>query len=547
MDTGTVARAEAGWFCVGLGTPVRTRAADWSSWSPILPTTAPPTADRPGAPETDTARPGPGEEDQLLWAVEQILKKADFPAFSEQIKETMALLEDEEVSARALGNVVVRNYGLTLKVLQVANAFANNRTGVPVFSVEHAIFRLGVGRVRAIAGGMVFFEHFRGLNEAVKELVLLSLVTANQAEAAAEKVGHRKPEEAYLCGMLRNVGEILIASYFPEQLQQIRAEITAQGVAITQACRSVLGFTYDELGVAMVGRWNMPAEVGAAMTSEAEGRASDAPLVVTLAQLAHALTGAIYRSPAAVESRTRVALVLQKFGAGLGISSEGLEKIAAKAATEARNTLTQCKISPRDLTILDESRAAQAFGKAAGSGTSTTSRAPNAATSPRTVAELEREIDDMVRENTGPAELQAVMLKILEAIQRGAGFDRALFALVSPERDCVQGRLAVGDGSDELKTKFTIPLGFAGGPIGIALARQQAVSLRADWELQPTEVIQLMQLGARMLCVLPLAANGQLIGCLYFDQIESVNAPTTAIEAVLHRLRDRTVQVLRRK
>ena len=489
--------------------------------------------------------PEPTPEERLELCVNQILEKPDFPAFSEQIRETMALLEDEEVSARALGNVVMRNYGLTLKVLQVANAFANNRTGVPVFSVEHAIFRLGVGRVRALAGGLVFFEHFRGLNEAVKELVLLSLVTANQAESAAEKVGHREPEEAYLCGMLRNVGEILIASYFPEQLQRVRAETSAQGVAVTQVCRSVLGFTYDELGMAMVGRWNMPAEVGAAMTPDIEGRGSDARRVVTLAQLAHALTGAIYRSPAALESRARVALVVQKFGAGLGISSDSLEKIAAKAATEARNALTQCKVSPRDLTILDKSRAAQAFGKAAGSGT--TSRAPDATTNPHTVAQLEREIDDMVRENTRPAELQAILLKILEAIQRGAGFDRALFALVSPERDCVQGRLAIGNGSDELKTKFTIPLGLTGGPIGIALARQQEVSLRADWELQPTEVIQLMQLGARMLCVLPLAANGQLIGCLYYDQVESVNGPTTAVEAALHRLRDRTVQVLRRK
>jgi eukaryotic-like serine/threonine-protein kinase len=398
---------------------------------------------------------------------------------------------------------------------------------------------------------MVFFEHFRGLNEAVKELVLLSLVTANQAESAAEKVGYRKPEEAYLCGMLRNVGEILIASYFPEQLQQIRAEVSDQGAAITQACRSVLGFTYDELGVTMVGRWNMPAEVGAAMTSEAEGRASDAPIVVTLAQLAHALTGAIYRSPAAVESRTRVALVLQKFGSGLGISSEGLEKIAAKAAAEARDTLSQCKVAPKDLTILAESHAAKAFGKAGDSGkaedSGTTARVPNAATGPRTVAQLEREIDDMVRDTSGPADLQVVLLKILEAIQRGGGFDRVLFALLSPDRECVQGRIAIGDGSDELKAKFTIPLGFAGGPIGIALARQQEVSLRADWELQPTEVVQLTQLGARMLCVLPLLASGQLIGCLYYDQVESANGYTPAVDAALHRLRDRTVQVLRRK
>lgn len=456
----------------------------------------------------------------------------------------MQLLEDEEVSARALGNVVLRNYGLTLKVLQVANAFANNRTGVPVFSVEQAIFRLGIGRVRAIAGGMVFFEHFRGLSDVVKELVLFSLVTANQAECAAEKIRYRRPEEAYLCGMLRNVGEILIASYFPEQLTRIRAEVSKRNVALAQACRTVLGFTYDELGTAMACRWNMPAEVSASMTSESEAKSSGAPLVVTLTQLTHGLTSAIYRSPAS-ESRTRVALLFQKFGSELGINSEDLEQIANKAATEARSTLAQLRVPTKDLAVLDKARTAQAFGKSPGLDAPVDK--PGTNTNTRLFAQFERDIDNMVRANGGPGELQTVVLTVLEAIQKAAGFDRALFALVSPERDCVQGRLAVGAGAEELKAKFTIPLGLTGGPIGIALGRLQELSLRSDWELQPTEVIQLMQLGARMICVLPLAANGQLIGCLYYDQVESVNAPTPAVEATLRRLRDRTVQVLRRR
>ncbi len=501
------------------------------------------TARAAASPRTAVTGAEPTPKERLALCVEQILEKPDFPAFSEQIRETMQLLEDEEVSARTLGNVVLRNYGLTLKVLQVANAFGNNRTGVPIFSVEHAIFRLGLGRVRAIAGGMVFFEHFRGLNDAVKELVLLSLVTANQAECAAKKVGYRKPEEAYLCGMLRNMGEILIASYFPTQLTKIRAEVSERGVAITQACRNVLGFTYDELGTAMVGRWNMPAEVGAAMASDQEMKSSEAPVVVTLTQMTHALTAAIYRSPAS-ESRTRLALVLQKFGTGLGITNEGLEQIATEAASEARNTLCQFKISSRDLAILNESRAAQAFGKKVDAGASARAATP---TNARTFAQLEQDIDKMVRANAGPRELQSVVLMVLEAMQRGADADRALFALVSPERDCVQGRLAVGTGAEELKAKFTIPLGLSGGPIGIALSRQQELSLRSDWELQPTEVVQLMQLGARMVGVLPLAANGQLIGCLYYDQVDSVKAPTATVEAALRRLRDRTVQVLRRK
>ena len=102
-----------------------------------------PPAARPAMARMNT---GPAPDDSLERYVEQVLTKPDFPAFSAQIQEIMALLEDEEVSMRTLGDVVRRNYGLTLKVLQAANALGNNPTGVPIFSVESAIFRLGVDR-----------------------------------------------------------------------------------------------------------------------------------------------------------------------------------------------------------------------------------------------------------------------------------------------------------------------------------------------------------------------------------------------------------------
>ena len=249
------------------------------------------TSSNPAAyPTTAVMHTEPTPEARLERCVEQILGKPDFPAFAQEIGGTVELLDDEDISARKLGDVVLRNYGLTLKVLQVANAFGNNPTGIPIFSIEHAIFRLGVDRVRSMASGLVFFEHFRTQNEAVKELVLLSLVTANQAEAAAETLGYPKPEEAYLCGMLRNIGEILVANYFPQDLARVRAELLQPGVGLTKACRTVLGFTYDELGVAMVARWKMPADVSDAIRSNADMASSAESHVVKIAQLAHALS-----------------------------------------------------------------------------------------------------------------------------------------------------------------------------------------------------------------------------------------------------------------
>jgi len=159
--------------------------------------------------------------------------------------------------------------------------------------------------------------------------------------------------------------------------------------------------------------------------------------------------------------------------------------------------------------------------------------------------QLEREIDELLRVDKGPGDVPAVMSRVLKAIQLGAGFDHAIFATV--DGDCVRGRMAVGADADDLRARFTIPIGSAGGPMGQALARHQALTLRSDGDLQPEEVIQLMQFGVRTLSVLPLVAAGQLIGCLYYDQLDLVVAPTSVVESALRRLRDRTLQVLSRK
>ena len=116
-------------------------------------------------------------------------------------------------------------------------------------------------------------------------------------------------------------------------------------------------------------------------------------------------------------------------------------------------------------------------------------------------------------------DLHSVLLMVLEAVQRGGGFDRVLFGLVTPDKQTVQGRAAIGSRSEPLKDLFTFPLSVRGGPIGVALARQQELLLRADWELRPDEAALLAHFGARLIGVLPLSVANVLVGCLYFDRV----------------------------
>jgi hypothetical protein len=152
--------------------------------------------------------------------VQRILQAEDFPAFSRVMSELMASLSNPEASAQRLANLVLRDYAMTVKVIRAANSAHYNRSGRPVQSATHALMLLGARNVRDLASALLLFEHYRGRSSGLKELMLLSLLTASHAREASLRVGAGDPEAAQLCGMFRNLGEVLVAAHLPGRLRR---------------------------------------------------------------------------------------------------------------------------------------------------------------------------------------------------------------------------------------------------------------------------------------------------------------------------------------
>ena len=127
--------------------------------------------------------------------VRRILVADDFPAFSRHMGELMASLQEGEASAQRLANLVLRDYALTVKVIRTSNTVHYNRTGRPVQSATHAMMLLGAQTVRDLASGLLLFEQYRGRSPGLKELMLLSLLTAGHAREAASPAGRRRPRD----------------------------------------------------------------------------------------------------------------------------------------------------------------------------------------------------------------------------------------------------------------------------------------------------------------------------------------------------------------
>ena len=115
----------------------------------------------------------------------QILSEADFPAISKDALDALRATPDDDASLQRLANIVLRDYALTLKVLRTANS-AYYKRGKPVQSATHAMLLLGARTVRHLAGSIMMFDHYRKRSPGLKELMLMSMITANHAR----EIGH---------------------------------------------------------------------------------------------------------------------------------------------------------------------------------------------------------------------------------------------------------------------------------------------------------------------------------------------------------------------
>ena len=490
--------------------------------------------------------------------LEEILKDGDFPALSRQIRDTLTALDDEGASMQRLANVVLQDYGLTLKVIHTANCFHYNRSGQPILSATQALILLGVKTTRDLASSLLLFEHYHRKSPWLKELMLLSMLTANQAGEAAERLHLDAPEQAYLCGMFRNLGEVLLACHRPAEYAAILRAVTSERKTPAAACLALLTFTYEGLGEAIASHWGMPPAVSQALQSSGAADSDDLGAIVSFS---HALTSAVYRDESA-QSRAAIAHVFERYKDRLGLDRDNVTTILERAVLGTREAFFQAGIPVDDLRLWRQTRVAlqvirslpseTGFEPADADAADTPAKAGADAVAPSLQALREGFVKDILTALGSPhgVDLNQLLLMVLEGIYRGGPFDRAMFCLASADRSVAQGRFGLGADIDSLVAQFQFPMASSssGGPVARALTAGQDLWCSKTAGLAPDEAALAARFGADAFAVFPLVVRKRIVGCLYFDRRTNQPAPDEATWIFLRRLRDaaaRAVEIAR--
>jgi YD repeat-containing protein len=479
--------------------------------------------------------------------LKEILKQPDFPALSYHIQQVMHALDDEETSLRRLTSLVLRDYSLTLKVLRTANSVQYNRSGRQVISVSHAVVLLGTQAIRYLASSLALFEHFRQQSPGLKELMLLSLLTATEARAVAAEIRYPRREEAYLCGMFRNLGEILIANYFAPQYASILQEMKEHDLSDREASLRVMQFTYDDLGHAVARHWRMPEQVVRCMEApepaHRSGMGGEADRLTALTAFSHALTSAVYRREPE-GARARVTLLIEDYLPTLELQRSQVERILDTALLDTKNTSSLLRV-PLDHLRLSRQVEAAVTGATEAAAAASGPDLEEVAHGADLLEQLTQEVEALL-EAPGEFHLNNVLMVILEAVYRSGAFDRVLFCLVNPDHTTIQGRLALGEGADSLRDRFHFSIGPEGGPIGNALQSKQDLFVPRDTSAGHAEPQVLKQLEAASFGLLPVLVDGVLVGCLYFDRLGWKHPPDRRVMRLLEHLRDLAGRAIKR-
>jgi|GEM_PF-1262046 HD-like signal output (HDOD) protein len=184
---------------------------------------------------------------------------SSFPAFAANIQELLSIQEDPYKTVNAVSSIILRDLSLTTQILKIVNSIFFQTYQRQVHTVSNAVMVLGFDRVRDLALGLRLFEHFNQspFLSHLKQLIVLSFLTAIEAQELTEEVQNLKAEEVFITALLFNVGEVIVAYYLPEPYRRI-LDRQEKGEVKSEAAQKVLMASMEELGLATLREWNIP-------------------------------------------------------------------------------------------------------------------------------------------------------------------------------------------------------------------------------------------------------------------------------------------------
>lgn len=198
------------------------------------------------------------------------IKDKPIPVLTHTVDELRRLNANDAASVNDFVSIVEQDPGLTVQLLRYCNGQQGHRLQREVASVQQAVMLVGTRKLGQMA--MQLPTLHKSLKEPARSQALRVFCRAYHAGMQAVFWARQRrdltPDEVFAASQLHFLGEIMLAMHAPEQLQEIFRMRREQNIASEEAQYLVLGFTLDQLSLALAETWSLPQLVMEALRAE---------------------------------------------------------------------------------------------------------------------------------------------------------------------------------------------------------------------------------------------------------------------------------------
>ncbi len=173
-------------------------------------------------------------------SLDDILKEIDsIPVPNFVVNKVLDLVNRPEISASDLTEIIEKDPNLTIRVMKLANSAYY---GLPqkITNLSHAIMILGFKTLRNLVMSIYMHDAFFSSKLETKtttseELWWHLVATAVATEYVSNSVGYINKEEAFLAGMLHDLGKVVLAKLFPNYVDALMTLASKKSITYIEA------------------------------------------------------------------------------------------------------------------------------------------------------------------------------------------------------------------------------------------------------------------------------------------------------------------------
>lgn len=172
------------------------------------------------------------------------------------------IFTEEEPDIDDVVSLIETDQAITMKILKLVNS-SYYGLRFSISSIRQAVLMIGFSEVRCVLLSITVSESLikplrkKGASEQ-DQLWKHSLACAICAEMIARKICPRFQGEAFVGGLLHDVGKLILDECFPDKTEQVRVEHSEHGFPWLQAEQNVLGVDHCTVGKWLAEKWNLP-------------------------------------------------------------------------------------------------------------------------------------------------------------------------------------------------------------------------------------------------------------------------------------------------